>query len=498
MKISNLSYRVPSSQYRSTLHVTFDVYSTKSNKCYADRSNIMSLNNIAFHGLFSNNNPTTENRLNAAIQNLDDKSILIFADDLDKARNELKGQLKNIDFPIYNIFFVENTFDYNSFAVYKDKSDKYKIFKIQPLSSVYLSDKHPKETRFLDKKRLDTAESPLELNNGQYIEISSYPKEAVFKVDFNSKNLKQIFDKNVDKSSFFDSKENVEKFNSLRLSINTRPQKITDTSKKIKFSDIGGLDKQIEMLEENVVFPLLYPSFYKDFRLNKGILLFGPPRCGKTMLANALSNELGINFIKVAADDLTDAKVGQTEKNWRDLFKQARENQPSLIFIDEFDAIAKQRSGSDQARYQDTVVNQLLVLTSDIEKSQDNVFVIAATNRADLIDNALLIAGRFGLKIEIPMPDVEGIKQIFDKTKKEKPVEDNIDEDKLCAMMFDNKFNGSDVVETFYIAYQSAIRRTGIYEKMKTRTLTETDRLSLTINQTDIENAIEKIAAQKQ
>ena len=115
-----------------------------------------------------------------------------------------------------------------------------------------------------------------------------------------------------------------------------------------------------------------------------------------------------------------------------------------------------------------------------------------------MIDNALLIAGRFGLKIEIPMPDVEGIKQIFDKTKKEKPVEDNIDEDKLCAMMFDNKFNGSDVVETFYIAYQSAIRRTGIYEKMKTRTLTETDRLSLTINQTDIENAIEKIAAQKQ
>lgn len=104
MKISNLSYRVPSPQYRSTFNATSDVYNTKSDKCYADRSNIMSLNNIAFHGLFSNNNPTTENKLNAAIQNLDDKSILIFSDDLDKAKIELKGQLKNIDF-LYTIYF---------------------------------------------------------------------------------------------------------------------------------------------------------------------------------------------------------------------------------------------------------------------------------------------------------------------------------------------------------------------------------------------------------
>ena len=498
MKISNLSYRVPSPQYRSTLHVTFDVYSTKSNKCHADRSNIMSLNNIAFHGLFSNNNPTTENRLNAAIQNLDDKSILIFADDLDKAKIELKGQLKNIDFPIYNIFFVENTFDYNSFAVYKDKSDKYKIFKINPLSSVYLLDGGKDENKLSVKKEyIATADDTSDLNSGKYIKISSYKNDAVFKVDFNSGNLKQIFDRYVDKSSFFENKENIEKFNSLRLSVNTSSQKINDISKKIKFSDIGGLDKQIEMLEENVVFPMVYPSFYKEFRLNKGILLYGPPRCGKTMLANALANELGINFIKVAADDLTDAKVGQTEKNWRKLFKHARENQPCLIFIDEFDAIAKQRSGSDQARYQDTVVNQLLVLTSDIEKSQDNVFVIAATNREDLIDKALLSSGRFGLKIEIPMPDIEGIKQIFDKTKKDKPVDNNIDKDKLCGMMFDNKFNGSDVVETFYIAYQNAMRRTGIYEKMKNRTLTETDRHSLSVNQADFEKAIEEIAAQK-
>lgn len=114
-----------------------------------------------------------------------------------------------------------------------------------------------------------------------------------------------------------------------------------------------------------------------------------------------------------------------------------------------------------------------------------------------MIDKALLSSGRFGLKIEIPMPDVKGIKQIFDKTKKEKPVDNNIDEDKLCGMMFDNKFNGSDVVETFYAAYKNAMRRTGIYEKMKNRTLTETDRHSLSVNQADFEKAIEEIAAQK-
>ena len=280
------------------------------------------------------------------------------------------------------------------------------------------------------------------------------------------------------------------------MNILQKPAQQTSVNKKT-FKDVGGQDKNIKILEENVIFPVKYPKFYENFRLNKGILLYGPPRCGKTLLALALANELDINFIKLSADDLTHANVGKTEENWRNVFDSARKNQPTIIFIDEFDGISKQRSGGDMARHQDNVVNQLLSLMSDLEKSNDMVFVIAATNRKDLIDSALLQPGRFGLLLEVEKPDLKGLKQIYEIHSKGKPLEENIDTDTLCNMMFENNFTGSDVAEIFSIAHSIALERSGIYEKMRRGTVQNEDFNNFKLTEGDLFSAIQKIAAQK-
>ena len=369
----------------------------KSRNTYTG-TRIFAINNIAFHGLFDRSNfkaPTAQDKLNAAIKNLDDKSILLFADDIENAKSLLNLQLKNIKFPMQNIYFVKNEYNHSGFAVYKDKDHKYKIFKLHPLGTIILLQ--------------------------------------------------------------------------------------------------GGKDEYASGVTRDYVYQADEPIELKD----KQYIKFGPPRCGKTMLALALANELGINFIKLSADDLTHANVGKTEENWRNLFKTAIENQPAIIFIDEFDAIAKKRSGSEQARYQDNVVNQILVLMSDLEKSDANVYVLAATNRKDLIDGAMIATGRFGLQIEVKEPDLKGTKQIFEKHARKKPLDKNIDVDTLCEKMYENHFNGSDIAEIFYLGFSNCLKRTGLFEKMKNRTLAPQDMQQRVVKQEDLEKAINQLAAQK-
>ena len=134
---------------------------------------------------------------------------------------------------------------------------------------------------------------------------------------------------------------------------------------------------------------------------------------------------------------------------------------------------------------------------SDLEKTDDKVFVIAATNRADLLDKALVNTGRFGLSLEVKAPDLAGTKQIYNIHQKDKPLDDNIDKDLLCQKMFENHFNGSDIAETFYIAHSCAMNRLGIYDKMRNRTVCGEDLKNFRISQCDMEKAIEKLAAQK-
>ncbi len=506
MKISNISLNSinlsrPSENQISPLKTNPQVVQNYVN--LQSSQYINASNNIAFHGLFGldkNHKSSPEERLNSAIQNLDNKSIVIFSDDFEKAKALLAQQIYNIKFPMENIYFVKNTINNGSFAVYKDYKDngKYKIFKLHPLETAKVleggTDENDRKVKY---KYVYQADDPIELNDNRYISFGPYKQEAFIKTDFNSKtSLKFVFDREVEKYSYLDNDKDIQKYNATRLSaLKQNTGKKTSQIKKIMFSDIGAQDENIKALEQNVIFPVMYPDFYKGFRINKGILLYGPPRCGKTMLALALSNELGVNFIKLGANDLTHSHVGKTEENWRNLFKNAIENQPSIIFIDEIDSIARTRGGaSDTARHQDDIVNQLLTLMSDLEKSDDMVFVIAATNRPELLDKALINSGRFGLALEVKMPDIEGTKQIYDIYEKGKPLDNDIDKDKICKKMFENHFSGSDIAETFYAAHSCALERLGIYEKMRNRTVNKVDLDNFKINMVDMENAVEKLA----
>ncbi len=475
--------------------------STNTRNIYHNSQSNSSAKNVSFYGIWGiNKSPldSTSERLNAAIQNLDNKSIVLFAEDLDTAKQLLNLHLKNISFPMDNIYFVKNIHDKTSFAVFKDIKNDYKIFKLHPLSTVQLLSGGTNEWDVNVKREyINTSEEPAELKDRQNIKFGPYKKEFIIKTDFHKSNLKSIFDNEVEKYKYFDNADNIKRFNAARI-MELNGRRSQKPEKKITFKDIGGQNENIKILEESVIFPIKYPDFYKGFRVNKGILLYGPPRCGKTMLALALANELGINFIKLGANDLTNAHVGQTEQNWRELFKTAAENQPTIIFIDEFDAISQERGGSsDAARYKDDVVNQLLTLMSDLEKSDDTVFVIAATNRKDLIDKALVNSGRFGLQIDVKEPDLAGTLQIYEIYENGKPIDKNINKDTLCKIMFDNHFNGSDIAETFYTAHSFALKRLGIHEKMRNGTVTKDDLENFEINQNDMEKAINKLTKQK-
>ena len=469
---------------------------------YQRASQFKAVHNIAFHGLFGvdkNRKATPEEKLNAAIQCLDDKSIVIFAQDFENAKALLTNQIQYIKFPLQNIYYVQNSFNNGSFAVYRDYKDnrKLKLFKLHPLEAVQIFEENPKTTdKWINYHYAYQADEPIELKNKQYISFGPYKKETVIKTDFENTSKRFIFENEVEKYNYLQNDADIIKYNKTRLaSLKQNTGKKTLQLQKIMFSDIGAQDENIKALEQNVIFPVMYPVFYKGFRINKGILLYGPPRCGKTMLALALANELGVNFVKLGANDLTHSHVGKTEENWRNLFKQAIENQPTIIFIDEIDAIARTRGGSsDTARHQDDIVNQLLTLMSDLEKSDDKVFVIAATNRPELLDKALINSGRFGLSLEVKMPDLEGTRQIYDIYEKGKPLDSDIDKDKICKKMFENHFSGSDIAETFYIAHSCAMERLGIYEKMRNKTVNQQDLDNFNINNQDMENAVEKLA----
>ena len=143
------------------------------------------------------------------------------------------------------------------------------------------------------------------------------------------------------------------------------------------------------------------------------LILFGPPGCGKTMIAKAIANEIQAHFISVKGPELLNKYYGQSEENLRTLFEEASEMQPSIIFFDEIDAIAQKRSSEDNLRIEAKFVNQLLTLMDGIE-DYGSVCVIAATNRPELLDSALLRPGRFDYQLNVPKPDKEGCKTIFE------------------------------------------------------------------------------------
>ncbi len=241
------------------------------------------------------------------------------------------------------------------------------------------------------------------------------------------------------------------------IKISEKPAKEERGIPRVTYEDIGGLKEEIRKIREMVELPLRHPELFERLGIEppKGVLLYGPPGTGKTLLAKAVANEANAHFIYLSGPEIMSKYYGQSEENIREVFKEAQENAPSIIFIDEIDSIAPKRdevTGEVERR----VVAQLLALMDGLE-SRGKVVVIGATNRPNALDPALRRPGRFDREIEIGIPDRNARKEILEIHTRGVPLADDVDLDKLADMT--HGYVGADLAALVKEAAMRALRR---------------------------------------
>jgi transitional endoplasmic reticulum ATPase len=243
-----------------------------------------------------------------------------------------------------------------------------------------------------------------------------------------------------------------------RVHISQKPAKgMTGDLKMVAYEDIGGLDEEIKKIREMVELPMRHPELFEKVGVEppKGVLLHGPPGTGKTLLARAVASETNSNFLSLSGPEIMSKYYGQSEENLRDIFKQAQENAPSIIFIDELDSIAPKRD-EVKGELEGRVVAQLLALMDGLE-SRGKLVVIAATNRPNALDPALRRPGRFDREIEIGIPNQVARLEILKIHTRGMPLAKNVNIKKLASLS--HGYAGADIEALAKEAAMKAIRR---------------------------------------
>ncbi|KAL6121926.1 26S protease regulatory subunit 6A [Nucleospora cyclopteri] len=247
------------------------------------------------------------------------------------------------------------------------------------------------------------------------------------------------------------------------------------------YEDIGGLERQIEELNEAIVMPLMFPDRFDKLNITppKGVLMYGPPGTGKTLMARACAAKTNAAFLKLAGPQLVQMYIGDGARLVRETFALAKEKKPCIIFIDEIDAIGTKRSASDKTGDRE-VQRTMLELLNELDgfSSNSDIKIIAATNRVDILDPALLRSGRLDRKIEFPLPSVDGRKRIMQIHARKMSVDLNVNFDELARTT--EGFNGAQCKAVCVEAGMSAIRGS--------RT---------TISQIDFANGINEVLSKK-
>jgi transitional endoplasmic reticulum ATPase len=226
----------------------------------------------------------------------------------------------------------------------------------------------------------------------------------------------------------------------------------------IKWDEIGGLTEVKEELAEAIEWPLKHADLFSqaDVKPPKGLLLYGPPGTGKTMIAKAVATTSEANFISIKGPELLSKWVGESEKGLREIFRKSRQAAPCIVFFDELDAVAPRRGRSEgDAHVTERVISQMLTEMDGLEDLK-GVVVIGATNRPDIIDEALLRPGRFDRILEVPFPDKEAIKEILKIHTKKKPLDSTVNLDRLVELT--EGYTGADIAAVVNAAAMSAIK----------------------------------------
>jgi transitional endoplasmic reticulum ATPase len=259
----------------------------------------------------------------------------------------------------------------------------------------------------------------------------------------------------------------------------------------VAYEDIGGLKDEIQKVREMIELPLRHPEIFEKLGIEapKGVLLFGPPGTGKTLLAKAVANESNSHFISISGPEIMSKFYGESEARLREIFKEAREKSPSIIFIDEIDSIAPKReevTGEVERR----VVSQLLSLMDGLE-ARGKVIVIAATNRPNAIDPALRRPGRFDREIEIKVPDKRGRLEILQIHARNMPLDTDVDQDKIAGVT--HGFVGADLEYLCKEAAMKCLRRLLPELNMEDEKLAPETLDKLVINMNDFDYATREI-----
>ncbi len=260
---------------------------------------------------------------------------------------------------------------------------------------------------------------------------------------------------------------------------------------RITYEDIGDLEDAKARIREMIELPLKHPELFKHLGIEppKGVLLYGPPGCGKTLLAKAVANESGANFISINGPEIMSKFYGESEERLRQIFKEAEENAPSIIFIDEIDAIAPRReevTGEVERR----VVAQLLALMDGL-KSRGQVIVIGATNRPEAVDAALRRPGRFDREIAIGVPDKRGRKEILQIHTRGMPLAEDVNLDELAEIT--HGYTGADLAALAREAAMNALRNFLPQIDLKTGTIPAEVLQKLKVTRQDFLDALKEV-----
>lgn len=269
------------------------------------------------------------------------------------------------------------------------------------------------------------------------------------------------------------------------------PERIR-TIPQVSFDDIGGVDEIVGLIREVIELPLRHPALIKHLGIapHKGILLYGPPGCGKTLIAKAIANEIQAHFVSIGGPELFTKWFGESEANLRAVFEEARTFAPSVIFFDEIDSIAQKRSGGESLRHESVFVNQLLTLMDGIEL-YENVCVIASTNRPELLDDAIMRPGRFDYTLEVKHPSADGCRKIFGIHTRNMPLSRDVNTELIAGQL-----HGLTGAEIAFVAREGAyncLRRRGEISELVAKSESDVTLGDYVVEQEDFENALKSL-----